>query len=116
VTFAWLTAFVWTLAFELPIYTLLLSRHVRERWDVVALALAVNAATHPTLWLALAHLPRGLRTLVIAELLVVAAEGTVIALVVRRPRAAFVAAALANAASFAGGALLWSLAVMAYRG
>jgi hypothetical protein len=44
----WLTAFAWTIAFELPVYVALTK--FRAWWMPVVFAFAVNALTHPLLW------------------------------------------------------------------
>jgi hypothetical protein len=46
----WAWAFAWTLAFELPIYALILRRWVRGGWPMSAVLIGVNVATHPALW------------------------------------------------------------------
>jgi hypothetical protein len=110
----WLFAFVWTLAIELPIYTLVLARCFQSRWAVVALTLAVNLATHPALWFVL---PRSWPHFVaIGEAAVVVIEAALVAIVLARraplsdavPRA-IAAALIANAASYLAGLVLLPL-------
>ena len=42
----WLTAFAWTLAIELPVYTVLIGRYFRRWWTVVLVTIVINAVTH----------------------------------------------------------------------
>jgi hypothetical protein len=107
----WLFAFVWTLAIELPIYTIVLARCFQARWAVVVLTLAVNLATHPALWFVL---PRSWpHDIAIGEAAVVVVEAALVAIVLGQrvplsqavPRAV-AAALLANAASYLAGLVL----------
>lgn len=110
----WLFAFVWTLAIELPIYTLLLARCFQARWAVVILTFAVNLATHPALWFVWPH--AWPHAIAIGEGLVIVVEATLIALVLARrgPRSgavprAIAAALIANAVSYLAGLVLLPL-------
>jgi hypothetical protein len=107
----WIPAFVLTCAIEVPLYLVLFEllglRQVpsgRARSDLpvgraVALALALNAITHPVFWWAALGLQRT-SLLVLAELVVVAVEGLLIfAVLRRRPVACLLCALVANAAS-----------------
>ncbi len=49
---AWLTAFEWTLAIEMPLVVWLLRPVGLLWWHTAVLSAVVNALTHPTLWLA----------------------------------------------------------------
>lgn len=51
-TIVWLTAFIWTLALELPIYGWLLRRRLKGPGEAFLLVLTVNLLTHPLLWMA----------------------------------------------------------------
>lgn len=104
---AWLTAFVWTLAIELPIYTLAIGRCLPRWWSVVALVVAINAVTHPMLWFVFPRLEPTWWYLVAGELTVTAIEIALVAIATRRPARALAAACLANLASLAAGSVLW---------
>jgi hypothetical protein len=109
VLLTWLTAFAWTLAIELPIYTLIIGRFLPRWWSVVGLVFAINAVTHPLLWFAFPRLAPRWLYLATGEAAVIAIETLLVAVAIRHPGRAFVAAAAANATSWALGSLGWSL-------
>lgn len=94
----WFAAFAWTLALELPIYTLLLHRDVRSWQRLCALVLAVNAVSHPLLWFAFPKLSPYWCYVVAGELWVIAIEALLLAIAIRHRRA-IVASLAANAVS-----------------
>ncbi len=104
---AWLTAFVWTLAIELPIYARMIE--LRGRWSVVVLVVAINAITHPLLWFVFPRIEPRWLFLLAGETSVIAIEALAIAVVIRRPGRALAASLAANLASWAGGTMLWWL-------
>ena len=108
----WLLAFVWTLALELPIYTLWLRGKTSGR-ALVGLVLAVNAVSHPLLWFAMPRFTPYTTYLVVGESGVVLIEAAIIAIALaHRPgnlRAAFLASLTANAFSTVVGLLLMPL-------
>lgn len=105
-----LPAFVLTCAIETPGYLLgwatlgWLGRRAPLRVPVaVLLAVLVNLATHPLLWLAAGSLPW---LIIPLELLAIAVEGLIVALVVRRR-----SATLGPSAPWAGPAWAWPVAL-----
>ena len=79
-----MAAFGLTLAVELPWYLAGLVALVRVRWWLaLGLGVAVNALTHPLLWWVLAPAPTLLR-IALAEVVVVLAEATQLAVALRR--------------------------------
>ena len=106
---SWLLAFVLTLAIEVPVYTFGLRHRVRPARGA-AVALGVNAVTHPVLWFGLSALQRTgasywLVTLS-AEVAVVLIEAALVIVAVR-PGAmlAVRVSAIANGLSFGLGLL-----------
>ena len=49
---AWLSAFLFTVAFELPIFAWGLHRAFPNGWAQVAIAFGASLITHPVLWFA----------------------------------------------------------------
>ena len=116
---AWLTAFVWTQAVEIPVVCAGLRKLALPWWHIALLAAAANSVTHPTLWFVYtatfpAHEPSWLafvtddpylRWVIVAETLVVVTEATAFVLFVRHragpghARRAVLTAAVANVAS-----------------
>lgn len=109
----WLAAFAWTLALELPVYTLALERHVRGWRALVALVLAVNAVTHPLLWFAFPRLTPYALYVVVAESCVTLVEAALVLAVMRprRPGRALGASLAANATSTILGLILVRIAL-----
>ena len=105
----WLTAFAWTLAIELPIYTLLIGRCFRNWWTVVVVVLVINLVTHPMLWFVFPHFTPRWAYLAAGETTVTLIELVLVAIAIRDPGRAAVAAITANAASFLGGMIMWSI-------
>jgi len=99
----WLLAFLWTLALELPVYTVVLD--LRRWWAPVALTLAVNAISHPLLWFAFPHFAPFALYVLAGEAAVIALEAALLALVVP-PRRALVASIAANVTSAVIGSLV----------
>lgn len=97
----WLVAFAWTLALELPVYTLLLERHVSGWRTLCALVVAVNAITHPLLWFVFPRLSPYAWYLLAGEACVTVAEAALVLAVMRprRPGRALAASLAANAVS-----------------
>jgi len=97
--------FALTCVIELPVYLAAFAAlgflrpygRLRPR-EALGLALAVNLISHPMLWL-LAHRLVGAGPLLLAELGVVAVEGLIIAIVVRRPVVSILVAVVANGLS-----------------
>jgi hypothetical protein len=110
VTLLWFAAFAWTIALEQPIYTLALRRHVRRWWTPCAIALAVNAITHPLLWFAFPRFAPYWQYVVAGELCVIAVEAVIVALVIRRGAPAIAASVAANTVSTLVGLALLSAA------
>lgn len=110
VLLAWLAAFVWTLALELPIYAWRLCAAL-ENWRRLArVVLTLNLATHPFVFALAWSFPSDFRVLALAELGAALTEGLLAARLLRgRASAAtcLVASALANLVSCSAG-LLWS--------
>ncbi len=120
----WLPAFVLTCAIELPVYLIMFelcgltgsgpggttTGRRLGRGRAAALVLLLNAVSHPIFWSVALGLP-GDRQLLAGELAVVAVEGLIVWLVVRRrPLACLGCALVANAASAVlGSALLETL-------
>ena len=94
----WLLAFVWTLALELPIYTLWLHRHLR-RWTLCGLVLVVNAISHPLLWFVMPRIAPYWCYVLVGETGVVIVEALIIAAVLTRSLDITRALAIAFAAS-----------------
>ena len=103
----WLTAFAWTLAIELPIYTYLVGGYFRRWWGVVVVAIGINLVTHPMLWFVFPRLEPRWLYLVAGETTVILIEAVLLAIAIRRPLHALGAAIAANFASIAGGVILW---------
>ncbi|WP_412538037.1 hypothetical protein R8Z50_19470 [Longispora sp. K20-0274] len=103
---AYLIAVAMTLAIEVPLYVLALTRlRLAGPGRAALCAVGLNLVTHPVLWwsLALAR-PSGWLPLVVAEVAVCAVEAALLWLVVRRDAALVVAVSvLANAASLLAG-------------
>ena len=110
---AWLTAFVWTLALELPVYALLLQPRFTAWWATAALTLALNLLTHPLFsWWVLAWDPAE-HWVAPVEVAIALTEGLAAGLVLRRRpqaerafRRGILAAGCANGLSYGVG-LLW---------
>jgi len=106
---AWSIAFCWTLAFETPVYALALRNVAQRWWTPLALALAVNLATHPVFsaWV-LARSP-GAAAIALAEVGIALSEAALV-YVASRPRCsaprALAAGSLANAGSYLAGEFL----------
>ena len=105
----WLTAFAWTLAIELPIYTLIIGRCFRNWWTVVVVVLVINLVTHPMLWFVFPHFAPRWAYIAAGETTVTVIETVLVAIAIRDPGRAAVAAITANAASFLGGMIMWSI-------
>lgn len=109
-TLLWFAAFAWTIALEQPIYTLALRRYVRRWWTPCAIALAVNAITHPLLWFAFPRFEPYWQYVLAGELCVIAVEAAIAWLVIRRVGPAIAASVVANAMSTLVGLALLSAA------
>lgn len=109
---AWLAAFVWTLALELPLYAWRLSAAL-EHWPRLArLVLTLNLATHPLVFALAWSFPADFRVLALAELGAALTEGLLAARLLRgraSTTSCLVASALANLVS-CGAGLLWGAA------
>ena len=79
----WLTAFLFTLVLEAPIYVLFLRRRCGGVVAPLAITLFVNCATHPALWYLFPRFEPYALWLVIAELWVAVTEGILIAAALR---------------------------------
>jgi len=110
---AWLAAFVWTLALELPLYAWRLSSAL-EHWRRLArFVLTLNLATHPVVFALAWSFPADFGVLALAELGAALVEGLLAARLLRgraRPSECFVASGLANVVSCAAGLAWGSLA------
>ncbi|MBP6631736.1 MAG: hypothetical protein KBG28_13910 [Kofleriaceae bacterium] len=110
-TTLWLLAFVWTLAIELPVWVLVLAPPPARWWAAPALALGLNALTHPLLWLAWPIRAPYWWSVCTGEVAVVVVEAALAALGARAGgwsvRRAVLAAVLANLASTLFGLGLW---------
>lgn len=95
----WLVAFVWTLAIELPIYTIALSRHVRSWQRLCGLVLLVNAISHPLLWFGFLRFESYAAYVITGELCVVAIEAILLGIAIKHWRLALVSSVCANAIS-----------------
>jgi hypothetical protein len=104
----WLVAFAWTLALELPVYTLVLGHRMRSWQRLCAAVFAVNAVTHPLLWFAFPRFEPFWLYALAGETCVVVAEAAMLALAIPL-RAAIVASVLANATSLLLGLLVMRL-------
>jgi hypothetical protein len=109
VTLLWSTAFLWTIALELPVYTIVLRRYVEHWWTPVALTLVVNAATHPAFWFVFPQFDPYWLYVLAGELCVVTVEIAIIAAALRRPGVAALASVAANAVSTLLGLVLMAL-------
>jgi hypothetical protein len=101
------TALLLTLAVEVPLYVAaLVALDLARFWQALALAVLVNALTHPILWQTLGTHPP-LARVAVAEILVWLVETAILWLALRR-RPALIAllAAGANAGSILAGALI----------
>jgi hypothetical protein len=107
----WAVAFAWSIALEMPVYLLVLRRHVEQWWTPVAITLAVNAATHPAFWFVFPRFDPYWQYVLAGEACVVFVETAIIAVVVRRIGIAIVAAVLANLVSTLIGLWLMPLLV-----
>ncbi len=86
----WLTAFLWTNVFELPVYLLLLRKYFPAWWIPCLVALLANSCTHPALWYlfprfdpAVPFLQPYVAWVAVAEGCVVLAEGVLVSLALR---------------------------------
>lgn len=110
---SWSTAFLATLALEVPVYGATLGRDFARGRELVGLTLAANLLTHPALWAWATRAWPGLPTLAAAELFVALLEGLVFAAYLARwsaspPGPAFALAAALSANAFSWGAgWLW---------
>jgi hypothetical protein len=95
----WFAAFVWTLAIELPVYTIVLHRHARSWQRLCGLVLAVNAISHPVLWFAFPKLSPYWLYVLAGEACVIVIEALILASMIRNVRVALVASVLANLVS-----------------
>jgi hypothetical protein len=106
----WLTAFLLTLAIELPVAGVLLRRHEASRAVLAAKLFFANLATHPLVWFAFPMLPGPwAATTALSEAFAWLAEAAFFVLVipgVKPSRAALVSLA-ANATSFGLGLALY---------
>ncbi len=86
---SWLFAFVWTLAFETPVYAALLEREARSWRGPLLVSFALNAMTHPLFsWWVLSCWPSE-QSIVLVECAIFVAEGLALAAVrARNPRCA----------------------------
>lgn len=75
----WLSAFVWTMAIELPIYAGFLRRWFEHWWAPVLLCAACQATTHPILWFLAPRWEPYWSWVLICEACVVLAEAAIIA-------------------------------------
>lgn len=116
---SWLEAFVLTLALEQPVYLLFLRKRFESWWAPSAFTVFVNLLTHPLLWFCLKQADPDvldLKTVLVAEAVVVFVEGLALWLILRRRMKTRPAAGLALAASLAANAtsFLGGLAISAY--
>jgi hypothetical protein len=95
----WFAAFAWTLAIELPVYTIVLHRHAGSWQRLCGSVLAVNAISHPVLWFAFPELSPYWLYVLAGETCVIAIEALILAAVIRNVRVAVVASVLANVVS-----------------
>jgi len=110
----WLKAFAITLALEVPLYVLVSRRFVQKDRKVSTLRLALAGAagtflTHPLLWFVWPRVVHDYTAYIISgELIVAVVESFVFYLASRAVslRAAFITSFVANAVSFALGALI----------
>ena len=106
----WFTAFVLTLAIELPIVAMLLRRAEPDVRRRIALAVFANLMTHPAVWYVFSQLflIGTLEYALAAEGWAIAAEAVFYVVAIRglSVSRAFAVAVLANGASFAVGRLL----------
>lgn len=108
---AWLAAFVWTLAVEVPIYVFVLRRGGQRTRRAVLACLGINAITHPALWFVAPRFGPDWAWMVSMEACVWVAEAVALSLLLARwgspdARLAIRAAVCANAASTAVGLLV----------
>jgi hypothetical protein len=101
------TALLLTLAVEVPLYVAaLVALRLARFWPALALAVLVNALTHPVLWQTLGPHP-ALARVAVAEVVVWLVEAAILGLAIRRrPTLIALLAAGANAASILAGALI----------
>lgn len=85
--FLWLSAFIWTLAIELPIYVGFTRRHFEYWWSPVLLALGCNVATHPALWFVVPRFGTYATWLIVCESGVVVVEALLMGLALSRQMA-----------------------------
>jgi hypothetical protein len=78
----WLSAFLLTNILELPVYGLVLRKHLAPPWRAWALTLFVNVCTHPAFWYLFPYFDAGepfvtpyVGWVLIAEACVIAVEG-----------------------------------------
>ena len=109
---AWLTAFVWTNAFELPVYALLVGPRLKHWWSAPVLTLCVNLVTHPVFsWWVFASQPDD-AAVRWCEAVIALVEGALVAITLRRGGTArpwllgLGAGVCANGVSYGAG-LLW---------
>ncbi len=98
-TLLWLAAFAWTIAIELPVYTMTLHRHARSWQRLCGLVLAVNAVSHPVLWFVFPKLSPYWVYVLAGEACVIAIEAAILFVAIRNLRVAIVASVAANVVS-----------------
>lgn len=108
---AWLTAFVWTLAIELPLWAAVQAGAGARFGRVLRVALLLNLATHPLLWMTSLLLKPEFAALCGLELCVVALE----AQLVQRWGDPRPSAARAWGGSLCANALSWGVGVLVLR-
>jgi hypothetical protein len=108
----WLESFVWTCAIEAPVYIVLLRGSFRSAWAPVMIALGLQLATHPLLWVLFPGAADRWTTFLACEAAVALVEGLLVALLLRRQRQprplrrGLFAGLVANALSASVGVLL----------
>src|SRR5215475_10008528 len=98
----WLSAFLWTLVLELPVYALCLRERFGGWRTPIVLALGMNAVSHPLLWFVFPKWQPFWLWLLVAESCVTLFEGMILAIAlacVRSARPVGTALAVAVAAN-----------------
>jgi hypothetical protein len=110
----WLSAFAFTQAVEIPIWTLL-GRAAVPAWRAALAGAACTCLTHPILWFVWPRVVHDYGAYIASGELLVAAVETAVFYALARPVTLFRAVAasfLANAASYGGGLLLRATGVL----
>ena len=108
----WLTAFLLTLAIELPVAGILLRRHEASRAALAGKLFFANLATHPLVWFAFPLLPGSwAATTALSEIFACLTEAAFFALIIPgvKPGRAMLVSLAANCASFGLGLLFFLL-------